>query len=42
MHTNITVALKPNLISALLLWTVFFKYTFSSINLKIEKLHSKY
>ena len=40
MHTNVTLALKPNLMSSMLLCAVsLFKYAFSSISPKIKNLH---
>ena len=41
MHSNVTVALKLNFMSFLLLCAVFSKYAFSSISLKIKNLHKK-
>ena len=39
MHTNTTVAIKPNFMSSLCY--VFFKYAYSSITLKILNPHDK-
>ena len=38
IHTNTTVALKPNFMSFLLYVLYFFKYVYSSITLKIIKI----
>ena len=42
MHTNTPVQLKPNLMSSLFFFVMYFiKYTFSLITLNIKTLHSK-
>ena len=41
MHTNTTVALKPNFMSSPCYVLYFSKYAYSSITLKIKNLHDK-
>ena len=42
MHTNIKVALKPNIMSSLMKNAIYiFEYAFSSITLKILNLNDK-
>ena len=41
MHTNTTVALKPNFMSSLLLCAVFLYKCISTITLSIQNLHNK-